>query len=95
MRRQALFFPRPPEKEREPAGDEARGDRTPGDMALGCIHFSYEELSEATGKFNNTQVENGGFKLGEGGFGPVYKGTLRHTEVAIKIFRKVSEVGII
>lgn len=58
----------------------------------GCIHFDYEELSKATKGFNNLSVKKGGFKLGEGGFGPVYKGTLRHSEVAIKILRKVPKV---
>ena len=59
----------------------------------GCIHFNIQELAEATNNFDKVSVKNGGCKLGEGGFGPVYKGRLRHTEVAIKILRKVPKVS--
>ena len=51
----------------------------------GCIHFSREELEGATDSFNEKPVHRGGCKIGEGGFGPVYKGILKHTEVAIKL----------
>ena len=51
----------------------------------GCIHFSREELEGATDNFNEKPVHRGGCKIGEGRFGPVYKGILKYMEVAIKI----------
>jgi len=51
---------------------------------INCIKFSYKQLQEATKNFCET------CKLGEGGFGPVFKGTLLYTTVAIKKLRKVS-----
>ncbi|KAL9264361.1 U-box domain-containing protein [Drosera capensis] len=41
--------------------------------------FSLLELEEATDGFNPSS------KIGEGGYGSIYKGPLRHTEVAIKM----------
>ena len=60
----------------------------------GCLHFDYQELKDATNGFDNRSVRQGGCKLGEGGFGPVYRGTLKHTEVAIKILRNLPKVLI-
>ena len=51
----------------------------------GCIHFSREELEGATDNFNEKPVHRGGCKIGEGRFGPVYKGILKYMEVAIKV----------
>ncbi|KAJ3673822.1 hypothetical protein LUZ60_005814 [Juncus effusus] len=55
--------------------------------AVGLIEFSYSELEEATNKFNKA------LKIGEGGFGSVYKGFLRHTTVAIKVLNHGSSQG--
>ncbi|MCD7447857.1 hypothetical protein HAX54_035788 [Datura stramonium] len=41
--------------------------------------YTIEEIEEATNKFSNSQ------KIGEGGYGPVFKGKLDHTPVAIKV----------
>lgn len=43
--------------------------------------YSIEEIEVATDYFN---ISN---KVGEGGYGPVYKGLLNHTPVAIKVLR--------
>ena len=43
--------------------------------------FTYKELDRATCGFDSA------LKIGEGGYGTVYKGTLRHTTVAIKRLR--------
>ncbi|XP_062523945.1 interleukin-1 receptor-associated kinase 4-like [Corticium candelabrum] len=53
-----------------------------------CImHYNFPDLQEATDNFNATPITKGGNKLGEGGFGPVFKGRLRETEVAIKLLK--------
>ncbi|KAI0498926.1 hypothetical protein KFK09_019824 [Dendrobium nobile] len=50
--------------------------------------YSYKELRAATGDFKR------GNRIGEGGFGSVYKGTLRNgTIVAIKVLSKESAQG--
>ena len=63
------------------------------DMAPGCIEFGYEELRDATNNFDPKPLSQGGCKLGEGGFGPVFKGRLKFTEVAIKILRNTPKVS--
>ncbi len=60
----------------------------------GCLHFTYEELKVATDNFNTKPLNMGGRKLGEGGFGPVFLGRLKFTEVAIKILRNVPKVRV-
>lgn len=44
--------------------------------------YDFQELQSAT---NNFHEEN---KLGQGGYGPVYKGKLHHTTVAIKVLAR-------
>ncbi|XP_042052400.1 U-box domain-containing protein 35-like isoform X1 [Salvia splendens] len=43
--------------------------------------YTMEEIQEATSFFAGTE------KIGEGGYGPVFKGSLDHTRVAIKVLR--------
>ncbi|KAJ3693045.1 hypothetical protein LUZ60_012140 [Juncus effusus] len=50
--------------------------------SVNCSEFSLLELKEATNNFDE------GNKIGEGGYGSVYKGCLRHTLVAIKILNR-------
>ena len=44
--------------------------------------YTFEELKAATDDFDENN------KLGEGGYGPVYKGKLLHTPVAIKVLAR-------
>jgi Protein tyrosine and serine/threonine kinase len=53
-----------------------------------CVEYSYSELQDATNNFHQS------VKLGEGGFGIVYKGILRNTTVAIKILKEGSSQGV-
>ena len=58
-----------------------------------CLEFDYEALRKATNDFDKRKVNDGGCLLGEGGFGPVFRGILKQTEVAIKELRKIRMVG--
>ncbi|MCL7036839.1 hypothetical protein MKW94_030214 [Papaver nudicaule] len=58
------------------------------DKGMGPKKFSYGELVNATNNFNR------GGKLGEGGFGGVYKGLLSDTYVAVKRVSKGSHQGM-
>ncbi|OIW01127.1 hypothetical protein TanjilG_25235 [Lupinus angustifolius] len=49
--------------------------------------FSFSEIEEATSNFNPS------LKIGEGGYGSIFKGILHHTEVAIKLLHPNSMQG--
>ncbi|KAF3794598.1 U-box domain-containing protein 35 [Nymphaea thermarum] len=49
--------------------------------------YTIEEIEIATGNFSEKR------KIGEGGYGPVYKGYLDHTSVAIKVLRPDAAQG--
>uniref|UniRef100_A0ACD5ZSJ3 Uncharacterized protein n=1 Tax=Avena sativa TaxID=4498 RepID=A0ACD5ZSJ3_AVESA len=49
--------------------------------------YSIEEIEHATGNFDDAR------KIGEGGYGPVYRGHLDHTQVAIKVLRPDAAQG--
>ncbi|KAK7394760.1 hypothetical protein VNO78_15298 [Psophocarpus tetragonolobus] len=49
--------------------------------------FSFSEIKEATSNFSPSS------KIGEGGYGSIFKGVLRHTEVAIKMLHSNSMQG--
>ncbi|CAN6706885.1 unnamed protein product [Malus baccata var. baccata] len=49
--------------------------------------YTIEEIEAATYAFSE------GFKIGEGGYGPVYRGELDHTPVAIKVLRPDAAQG--
>ncbi|GAA0147812.1 hypothetical protein LIER_07422 [Lithospermum erythrorhizon] len=49
--------------------------------------YTLAELEEATNKFSSS------LKIGEGGYGPVFKAKLDHTPVAIKVLRRDASQG--
>ncbi|XP_027334440.1 U-box domain-containing protein 33-like isoform X2 [Abrus precatorius] len=51
------------------------------------LEFSSEDIKQATSNFNPS------CKIGEGGYGSIFKGILRHTEVAIKVLNPNSMQG--
>ena len=47
--------------------------------------FSFEDLSKVTNNFSKEKM------IGKGGFGRVFRGKLRHSDVAVKVLSTVSE----
>ncbi|XP_061495902.1 interleukin-1 receptor-associated kinase 4 isoform X2 [Rhineura floridana] len=56
--------------------------------------FSFEELKSLTNNFDDRTVSAGGNKIGEGGFGVVYKACSNGRTVAVKKLTAVTDVSI-
>lgn len=73
------------------AAEELRKNQSEEASSSSASHFfsefSFSEIEEATDCFNQAM------KIGEGGYGSIYKGKLRNTEVAIKILHLNSLQG--
>jgi hypothetical protein len=68
-------------------------ERKKAQEALASTHqgyrkYSIEEIQSATDFFSDS------LKIGEGGYGAVYMGTLQHTKVAVKVLRNEATQGI-
>ncbi|KAJ4911934.1 Protein kinase protein with adenine nucleotide alpha hydrolases-like domain [Raphanus sativus] len=80
---------------RKQAEMKARRESQEKDRALNALvqndvryrRYSIEEIEEATDGFASNR------QIGEGGYGPVFKGTLDHTPVAIKVLRDNAAQG--
>lgn len=59
-----------------------------------CFHsFSFYELKSITNNFDERPVSVGGSRMGEGGFGVVYKGHMKDTTVAVKKLGAMVEIS--
>ncbi|XP_077373474.1 interleukin-1 receptor-associated kinase 4 isoform X2 [Festucalex cinctus] len=61
--------------------------------AQGFTSFSYNKLMEITGNFDERPTSDGGCRLGEGGFGTVFKGFLRDKPVAVKKLNPIDDIS--
>ncbi|KAM4619549.1 interleukin-1 receptor-associated kinase 4 isoform 2-T2 [Polymixia lowei] len=67
-------------------------DSEPGHT--GFSSFLYHELMKITGNFDDRPMSDGGNKLGEGGFGTVYKGLINDKPVAVKKLNPMEDISV-
>ncbi|KAG9342273.1 hypothetical protein JZ751_016775 [Albula glossodonta] len=71
-----------PVEEEEPEPDDT-----------GFYRFSYDRLMKITGNFDEKPASEGGHRLGEGGFGVVYKGFFNGKQVAVKKLTSMDDIS--
>ncbi|KAJ8245691.1 hypothetical protein GJAV_G00273450 [Gymnothorax javanicus] len=74
-----------PQSTSGPEGEE------PDDM--GFYRFAYDRLAKITGNFDERPASEGGRRLGEGGFGVVYKGCFSGRQVAVKKLNYMDDIS--
>ncbi|KAI3701218.1 hypothetical protein L2E82_45867 [Cichorium intybus] len=67
--------------------EKERGEGSSSNAARFYTEFSFSEVKDATCNFDPS------LKIGEGGYGSIFRGSLRHTEVAIKMLHPHSLQG--
>ncbi|KAM9815054.1 interleukin-1 receptor-associated kinase 4 isoform X1 [Syngnathus typhle] len=83
----------------EPVADERhtpikpKNDEPYHTRVTGFTSFSYNELKEMTQNFDERPTSDGGCRLGEGGFGTVFKGFLRGKPVAVKKLNLIEDIS--
>ncbi|KAJ8377400.1 hypothetical protein AAFF_G00260600 [Aldrovandia affinis] len=75
-----------PDSSTEPMEEEGPDD-------TGFYRFSFEKLMKMTGNFDEQPVSEGGQRLGEGGFGVVYKGCFNGKQVAVKKLTSMDDIS--
>uniref|UniRef100_A0A803KR57 RING-type E3 ubiquitin transferase n=3 Tax=Chenopodium quinoa TaxID=63459 RepID=A0A803KR57_CHEQI len=74
--------------EERAAKQEENGQRTRSSSQVSHREYTFKEIEVATNNFSDT------LKIGEGGYGPVYRAVLQHTPVAIKVLRPDASQGL-
>lgn len=74
--------------------DSSSPENTSSDFGDIRFHsFSFYELKSITNNFDERPVSVGGSRMGEGGFGVVYKGCVNSTPVAVKKLGAMAEIS--